>query len=663
MNAGGLALKAGQTEVSFRVSGTPDEQLLKWLTAEEDRVLRGHLCHEGCSNSPQSDDLIHVKKLRLLEFEMPPWAHNLKEAAEAEVLRKLAAESDKRAREAKGKGIGAPAEEAARGAETSTGSSSSDSSKEKKNKKKKDRKKKKKSKAWKVEGKKDLKQLFQYTGECGRRTIRGVSQDQEGSSQGARCLILPDYTKHVKVSLDCPRPASCPSRWSSTRHMSPIPPPSSSRAIVTAVGSGEPEHLLSSGRHPRGPSSTGSRHPAPTTQVSGVIGRRILLGLSPKTGTDSCGIVATGGPRRKQIRQSGVEGGVEEQAGQSTHLDKQQRRGQECGQDKERRDERQRKEGERGQRQEGPRTGEGQVRSPLGTMPEAFIEAELQRIDHEVNDGKEGALRKMPDRYLDEENYDHPDATILVGTVQDGRAGPDSNPHDPELIEPEKAELAGLRFVDVVEGLEGELSRFLRKTTTPGEVFPLPIDIALNQPSFAHLTRDVRTVLRGFVRSLNDVYDRKPHRDQTVSPLHVRILRLLSEEVGRFLDKLPPLENLSWKEFLKVRSIDYKGEEVKTAQQTSWDNIAPALPDEVGTVDLEQVVESGCLHYVQHFEEFLLPKEAQAQVYTKPPKVMVPMDQWETFCAGLLSRGICGIIPNAQFTRSTTNHCSTGSLG
>ena len=202
-----------------------------------------------------------------------------------------------------------------------------------------------------------------------------------------------------------------------------------------------------------------------------------------------------------------------------------------------------------------------------------------------------------------------------------------------------------MRFVDVVEGLEGELSSFLRKTSTPGEVFPLPIDIALNQPSFAHLTRDFRTVLRGVVRSLNDVYDCKPLHDQRISPLHVRILHLLSEEVSRFLDKLPPFENLSWKEFLKVRSIDYKGEEVKTAQQTSWDNIAPALPDEVATVDLEQVVESGCLHYVQHFEDYLLPRGAQ--VYTKPPKVMVPMDQWETFCAGLLSRGICGLIPES----------------
>ena len=36
-------------------------------------------------------------------------------------------------------------------------------------------------------------------------------------------------------------------------------------------------------------------------------------------------------------------------------------------------------------------------------MPETFIEAELQRIDYEVNDGRKGAPCKMPIRYLGEE--------------------------------------------------------------------------------------------------------------------------------------------------------------------------------------------------------------------------------------------------------------------
>ena len=69
-----------------------------------------------------------------------------------------------------------------------------------------------------------------------------------------------------------------------------------------------------------------------------------------------------------------------------------------------------------------------------------------------------------------------------------------------------------------------------------------------------------------------------------------------------------------------------------------WENIAPALPDEVGTVPLEDVVELGSLHYVKHFEEYLL--DVQDQRAVKPPKVMVPPDNWESFCSNLLDKGI-----------------------
>ena len=83
--------------------------------------------------------------------------------------------------------------------------------------------------------------------------------------------------------------------------------------------------------------------------------------------------------------------------------------------------------------------------------------------------------------------------------------------------------------------------------------------------------------------------------------------------------------------------MDYKGEEILTAQSMRWENVGPALPQEVGGVALEEVVELGCLHYVKHFEEYLLdPKD---QVYVKPPKVMVPPDGWLTFCDNLLKRG------------------------
>lgn len=91
----------------------------------------------------------------------------------------------------------------------------------------------------------------------------------------------------------------------------------------------------------------------------------------------------------------------------------------------------------------------------------------------------------------------------------------------------------------------------------------------MNQPFLSHLSMDVGTVLRGVVLGLNDVYDCKPQTCHTVSPLHVRIILLLSEEVVRFIEKVPKFGELSWKEFLRVRTIDYKGEEVRTAQQTS----------------------------------------------------------------------------------------------
>ena len=114
----------------------------------------------------------------------------------------------------------------------------------------------------------------------------------------------------------------------------------------------------------------------------------------------------------------------------------------------------------------------------------------------------------------------------------------------------------------------------------------------------------------------------------------------LIEETEEFLKRVP--EPLNWKDFLRVKTIDYKGEEVRTAQSTTWSNLKSALPDEVARVPLESVVKKGSLHYVCNFEEYLLP-EAE-QVYSRPPRVMVADGEWEPLCRGLLAKGICGLI-------------------
>lgn len=49
--------------------------------------------------------------------------------------------------------------------------------------------------------------------------------------------------------------------------------------------------------------------------------------------------------------------------------------------------------------------------------------------------------------------------------------------------------------------------------------------------------------------------------------------------------------------------------------------------------------EGGVLHYVNHFEDCLLP--VQDQTIGKPPRVFVDDDCWEPLARGLLDRGIC----------------------
>ena len=98
----------------------------------------------------------------------------------------------------------------------------------------------------------------------------------------------------------------------------------------------------------------------------------------------------------------------------------------------------------------------------------------------------------------------------------------------------------------------------------------------------------------------------------------------------------------SWKEFFKVKGVDYKGEEVLTAQEMRWENVAPALPNEVGTVPLEDVVELGSKHYVLNFEDYLL--EPEDQVAVRPPRVLVPPDNWGEFCSNLLKMGVFAMV-------------------
>ena len=125
---------------------------------------------------------------------------------------------------------------------------------------------------------------------------------------------------------------------------------------------------------------------------------------------------------------------------------------------------------------------------------------------------------------------------------------------------------------------------------------------------------------------------------RTASDFQVSVIGGLLKDCERVYGWSSPLDAPTWEEFFRVKGVDYKGEEVLTAQVMRWENVAPALPPEVGSLPLEEVVEAGCRHYVLNFEEYLL--DPQDQVPVKPPRVLVPPDGWDEFCSRLLELGV-----------------------
>ena len=102
-------------------------------------------------------------------------------------------------------------------------------------------------------------------------------------------------------------------------------------------------------------------------------------------------------------------------------------------------------------------------------------------------------------------------------------------------------------------------------------------------------------------------------------------------------------ELFSWEELWRAKTVDYSGEEVHTAQSFGWANIEPTIPQEVGLIPLEKVCTHGTLAYVQDFESFLVPEGEM--VLKKAPRVQVNPEDWREVCEGLLSRGLCSIVP------------------
>lgn len=228
-------------------------------------------------------------------------------------------------------------------------------------------------------------------------------------------------------------------------------------------------------------------------------------------------------------------------------------------------------------------------------------------------------------------------AELLAPIFPDAYSGMGRGPGEKEKSV-ERSQVGVEHALGWVESWVDEFSDRLCKSSPKGGLFPLPTSSSVLSSLFPLASPTVVSFLRSLVVSLNSLNDERTFCESVPSSFQNRVLTNLLSSCELVSSWNVQCSDFSWDEFLSVRTIDYKGDEVRTAQKISWESISPALPDEVGKVALSDVVQLGSLHYVTHFDDNLL--DVDDQVYVKPPRVMVDECHWEELCAKLLERGV-----------------------
>jgi len=206
---------------------------------------------------------------------------------------------------------------------------------------------------------------------------------------------------------------------------------------------------------------------------------------------------------------------------------------------------------------------------------------------------------------------------------------------------PQAASLIGSLLTKYATGLR----QMHGKTQSKGDIFPLPTSTDLLRGMLAG-GEDLVGVLRNVCLGLNSYAGSEVESGRPATKLQMGFIKELVTVVRVSGGWEESFGKMSWEEFFRMRSVDYVGDEVAVARVTSWENLRHALPTEVGSVELEQVVGEGCKHYVQNFKEYLL--DEASMTYVRPPRVMVADADWEKVCEGLIQAGVCEVMAEQE---------------
>ena len=139
-----------------------------------------------------------------------------------------------------------------------------------------------------------------------------------------------------------------------------------------------------------------------------------------------------------------------------------------------------------------------------------------------------------------------------------------------------------------VNPLRGKTTGRVRK----GDLFPLPTSRSQLGGLFPQMSVDELSWMVAITISLNSIWGEEIFSDRPVSKVASQCLELISKDIERVSGLSGKLEDFNWREFFSTRTIDYKGDEVRSAKAFRWQNISPALPPEIGRVPLAEV----CTH-------------------------------------------------------------------
>ena len=176
----------------------------------------------------------------------------------------------------------------------------------------------------------------------------------------------------------------------------------------------------------------------------------------------------------------------------------------------------------------------------------------------------------------------------------------------------------------------------------PSAMFPLPTSNDSFRTIAADISPEEISWARCVTMSLNSIWGAEIFNDQAPNKVQGECLQGLLKDVRHFCSLDAQVEVVDWSEFFRIRSIDYKGDEVRVARWFSWKNISPALPREIGRVPLEDLCSQGARHYVLNFDHYLRPRDEWGPI--PRPKVMVDDCNWGTICKGLVETGLCTFI-------------------